>query len=91
MRKRTLRIFGALFLALPASARADLLAYDTSEYVVERDRPGASATFAARGPWSLARTYQDGRAGAKGYVYTTRAILVQYDVQYRCRMKQDHR
>lgn len=74
MRAPLLGLFGLLMVALPSDARAKRLAYDPFEYVVERDKPGASAVFAKNGPWSGAKTCQDGRTGARGYVYTTDTI-----------------
>jgi len=66
-----LGLLSLVVLALPSIAGGERLAYDPFEYVVERDQPGASAAFAANGPWNGAKTLQDGRTGAKGYVYTT--------------------
>ena len=65
---------GLLLFTLSTHANAELLAYDTFEYAVERNKPGASEAFAAHGPWNGAKTYQDGRTGTRGYVYTTDTI-----------------
>ena len=74
MRKPLPGFLAFLVVALPSGTNAERLAYDPFEYVVERDKPGASAVFAKRGPWNGAKTYQDGRTGARGYVYTTATI-----------------
>ena len=74
MRESLLGLSALLMAALPCGSKAERLAYDPFEYVVERDKPGASAAFAKNGPWSGAKTYQDGRTGARGYVYTADTI-----------------
>ena len=74
MKNCMLGSLGFLMFALSTRANADLLAYDAFEYAVERNKPGASEAFAAHGPWNGAKTYQDGRTGARGYVYTKNTI-----------------
>lgn len=74
MTKYSPGFFVAVMLAFPSHTMAGLLAYDDFEYGVDRNTPGASEAFAAKGPWHGAKTYQDGRAGARGYVYTTETM-----------------
>ena len=74
MSRPLIGLLASLAVTLPSGANPERLAHDPFEYVVERDKPGASALFAEHGPWNGAKTYQDGRTGAKGYVYTTDTI-----------------
>ena len=74
MSRPLIGLLASLAVTLPSGANPERLAHDPFEYVVERDKPGASALFAKHGPWNGAKTYQDGRTGAKGYVYTTDTI-----------------
>jgi hypothetical protein len=74
MKRCLLGFVGLLMLGLEANAEAELVAFDAFEYVVERNTPGASAAFAVNGPWNWAKTYQDGRTGSRGYLYTTDTI-----------------
>lgn len=74
MNKVFLKTVFPLLLGYASCANSTILLRDNFEYIVDRNTQSTVANFTTQGPWTYAKTVQNGQPGARGYLYTTTTI-----------------